>query len=557
MRRALAVLAVLATALPASTALASGFDAPLVGSGQSGPVTDDAAATWWNPGRLGMLKQTELQLGAGVVLGSIGYQRDLRGPYQFSDNLGFKTPIDPADIDPNKTGGQQKVRANPVGPAFDLYAAIPAIPNRLVIGLGVGIPYVALLNFPKGGPQRFAGESILLAAPHATAALGVRLHRVISLGAGVSYVLGTLSLSKIQDFGAVDLFGDALAKPPIGQANDFGVDAPSEVRELDALARPIEIKQAIAHGISFHAGVALQPTDKLALSLVYHHGANLTFHGKFRLDMNDDLFTQDLAAQGLQYKPVVAGKATVKLRMPKRVTLGAGYQITKRFGLDGFVSYVFYQDFDRIRIRLSSPDLAQPALGLGPNNDQNLVRNWKGTVNTEVNARIEATKKLRVSVTAGYNSPASPDATLDVFSPDGHRLIVGAGIRHRFTDRVALLADAKAQFIVPRTNTNSDYDLGNGKYTMFIGVLMLHGQFYFGLPKGRRHRGAPTPANAPAAAPPGAGTNATATADPDAAGDAARDDDDAAPPVGSSGDAGHGDVVPPPPPPPPSPKHAA
>ncbi|MFO0637079.1 MAG: outer membrane protein transport protein [Nannocystaceae bacterium] len=411
------------------------------------------------------------------MFGAIGYQRDLRG----CTSSPTTSTSRPRSIPPTSTP-RSSARSRRSAPTWwtgvRSYAAIPAIPDRLVFGVGVGIPYVAL-GFPKGVAAALRGAVDLLAAPHTTLALAVRAHRVISIGAGVSYVLGTLSLSKIQDFGAVDL-GDSLARPPIGQANDFGANAPPQVRELDVLARPIDIKQAIAHGISFNAGIALQPTDKLSLGLVYHHGANLTFHGKFRLDMNDEFFTQDLAAQGLQYKPIVAGKATVRLRLPKRITLGAGYVISKRFSLDGFVSYVFYQDFDRIRIRLSSPDLAQPGLGLGPNNDQNLIRNWKGTVNTEINGRIEATQKLRVSLTLGYNSPASPDSTLDVFSPDGHRLIVGAGIRHRFTPRFALLADLKTQFIVPRTNTESDYDLGNGRYSMFIGAAMLHGQFRFG-----------------------------------------------------------------------------
>ncbi|MFO0637078.1 MAG: hypothetical protein U0168_29985 [Nannocystaceae bacterium] len=50
MRRALPRLALLCPALvlaaAPTAARASGFDAPLIGSGQSGPVTDDAAATW-------------------------------------------------------------------------------------------------------------------------------------------------------------------------------------------------------------------------------------------------------------------------------------------------------------------------------------------------------------------------------------------------------------------------------------------------------------------------------------------------------------------------------
>lgn len=505
MRRALLAVIALCGAWWPRPAAASGFDAPTLGSAQSGPVTPDAAATWWNPAGLAALKQTELQVGLGVIVGAVGYQRDIRAEHQYEDNLDFAAPVATADLDPNKFGKQKKVGATPVGPAFDAYVAIPAIRDRLVFGLGVGIPYVAVLGFPKDGAQRFAGQSIFLATPHATLAAAVKLHRVVAIGAGISYVLGTMSLSKVQDFGEVDTFGQSLSQPPIGQENSFGADAPPEVRELDVLARPVDIHGAFAHGVSFNAGVSLWPTDKLTLALVYHHGARMTFRGKFRLDMDDDFFTQDLAAQGLQYPAEVRGDARVRIRLPKRITLGAGYQISPKFALDGFVSYVTYQDFDRIDIRFSAPGLAQPALGIGSNVDQVLVRDWKGTVNAEVSGRINATKKLLVSVTAGYNSPASPDSTLDVFSPDGHRLIVGTGVVYRFNPRAALLADLEGQFIVPRTNTASRYDLGNGTYNLFLAAVTIHGQFRFA-GRGQRRDGskaapaAPKPA-APTAAP--------------------------------------------------------
>lgn len=497
--RGLAAIAAAVTFGVALPAMASGFDAPTLGSAQSGPVTKDAAATWWNPARLGWLDRTELQVGLGVILGSVGYQRQIRSPHQYADNLDFQSPVDPADLDPNKFGQQKKVRAFPVGPAFDAYVAIPALRDRLVFGVGVGIPYVAVLNFPKNGPQRFAGQSIFLATPHATLAASVKLHRIVAIGAGISYVLGTMSLSKVQDFGEVDTFGDALEQPPISQTNSFGADAPPEVRELDVLARPVSITNAFAHGVSFHAGIALQPTDKLALGLVYHHGARLRFRGKFEMNMDDDFFTQDLAAQGLQYPALVRGDAEVKIRLPKHITLGAGYQINKRVGLDGFVSYATYQDFDRIDIRFKSPDLAQPGLGIGNNVDQTLVRNWKGTVAAEASARIQTTKKLLLSVTAGYNSPASPDSTLDVFSPDGHRLIAALGMVHRFNERIALLADLEGQFLIPRTNSDSVADLGNGTYTLVLGAFTVHGQFRFGGRGGKRsqkatNKAAPTPA---------------------------------------------------------------
>jgi long-chain fatty acid transport protein len=544
----------IAIALASFDARASGFDAPQIGSAQSGPVTADPAAIWWNPAQLGYLDRAELELGVGLIVGSVSYARQRRGTYQFADNLDFAEPIDPADLDPSRTGGADKVRAIPVGPGADAFFAIPAIRDRLVFGLGASIPYVAVLNWPKGGPQRFAGQSIFLATPHLSFAAAVKAHDVISLGASVSYVLGTMNLSKVQDFGALDTFGDSLARDPIGQENDFGTDAPSTVRELDVLARPVSLTKMIAHGVTFNAGIALRPTKKLSLALVYHHGANMHFKGRFRLDMDDEFFTQDLAAQGLQYPPIVTGKAEIRLRLPKRITLGAGYRIHERFQLDGYVSYVFYSDFDRVRIRFVSPDLAQPALGVGSTVDQDLVRDWKGTVLAEVNGRIFATKKTLASVTLGYQSPASPPSTVDAVSPDGHRIIVGAGMQHRFNDRFALLVDAEGQFIVPRTITGSDHDLANGTYNMSIFALTLHGRIFFGVRgakvgKAKREAApapAPAPAQEPAAAPPATPVEAPTTAPPVPA-DPEPTAPDAAPAV---------PPVPPPPPPAPPPTSA-
>ncbi len=465
---------------------ASGFDAPQIGSAQSGPVTKDAAAVWWNPGRLGYLNKTELLIGAGLIVGAIGYQRELRGRYQYADNFDFAEPVAAGDTDPTKSGRQQKAKDIPIGPGMDVFFALPAIRDRLVIGAGISIPYIATLGFPANGAQRFAGRSVFLATPHASLAIAVKAHDVISLGAGISYVLGNMSLSKIQDFAALDTFGDTLARDPIAQENDFGSHAPTTVRELDVLARPVTLTKMIAHGVSFNAGIALQPTKKLALGLVYQHGANLRFNGRFRLNMDDDFFTQDLAAQGLKYAPVVSGKAQIRLRLPKRITLGVGYQATKRFAVDGFVTYAFYQDFDRIRIRFDSAGLAQPDLGLGPVVTQDVARNWKGAILTELNARIDATEKLRVSVMAGYHGPASPDATIDIISPDGHRLVFGAGLAYRFSERAALLADFEGQVMVPRHVTASDYDLANGTYNLFVAATTIHGQFRFGAPGDRR-----------------------------------------------------------------------
>lgn len=483
-------------------ARASGFDAPQVGGQQFSAVTADATALHNNPGQLGYLPRAELDVGLGLIVGSVRYERARLGQYQFADNLDFARPIPPEDIDPSKTGTFQRVESVPVGPTASIFAAFPVVRDRLAVGLGFYVPYAAILDFPSAGPQRWQLDDILLVSTHTTLGIGVRAHDVISLGAGITYVASTATLSKVQDFGAVDAFGEGLEQPPINQPNDFGAQAPSVVRELDALARPIRIENAWSHSVSFNAGIALRPTDRLDLALVYQHGSKLRLAGDFAMDMNDDLFTQDLAGQGLRFPPVVEGRAVIEMWLPHRVTAAFGIDVHPRVRLEAMGQYVMYQTLDAIDIELTSPDLAQPTLGIPETVSQPLVRNWRATGHVEAIGKFLVTPKLTLSALLGYQSPASPDATIDLASPDGHRMVFGVGMGYRFGERFTLLADFEGQAIAPRTVRTSDFDLGNGRYDLFLGQFGVTGQIHFGMtgfvPKGERKRPAPAENGSPA-----------------------------------------------------------
>ncbi len=451
---------------------ASGLDAPMVGSGQSGPTTRDGAAVHWNPANLAFMKRGQFFGGLMLVVGDIRYRRNYTGTYQTPDTLQFKTPLSSENIDPMKSGFGEQVKANPVAPLGNIFIVLPPIKNRLVFAVGAYVPYGAPLKFPRNGPQALQLQQAFIVASHVTASAAVRLHDIVSLGAGVSYVLGFAELAKLQDFGSVQEFGDGLNQ--LGQDNDFGPNAPTDVRELNTLSRPIALKRALSHGVTFNVGLTVNPTKKLSLALAYQHGAKMRYRGKFAIDMDDPFFTQDLAAQGLMFKPLVEGNATLEFNLPKRITLGAAYDINERWRVDGFFQYVRYSEVDAFRVQTSSPDLAQPALGIGDTLTVTLPRNWRDTVWVEANGRFRPTQRLLTSVTLGYQSAASPDTTVDTASPDGHRLIGGVGGGFDLTDRVGLFADARFQGIIPRTVTTSEHDLGNGQYKLFLATIAGH-----------------------------------------------------------------------------------
>ncbi|WP_235880372.1 OmpP1/FadL family transporter [Polyangium aurulentum] len=476
--RALFAFPALATLVAAPRgARGSGLDAPIVGSGQSGPTTADAAAIHWNPGALTAIGQGELFGGAGLIVGRAGYQRNRLGTYQTPDTLRYRTPLSPEYVGPSKQGWAEPVGATPIAPTGDLFFSAPVLDNRMALGLGVYVPYAAALDFPANGAQQWQLRQAFIAATFVTGSVAVRVLPSLSLGAGVSYVGGVASLSKVQDFASLPEFNEAFNT--FNQPNDFGPRAPTEVRELDVLSRPMSITNAVSHGVSFNAGLMYEPTRDLRLGLAYQHSAAMRYRGRFALDMNDPFFTQDLAAQGLRYKPLVEGDAEIAFTLPKRITAGAGYQATEQFRIDGFVSYVFYSDVDAFDVTTSSPDLAQPKLGIGEMVKVKLPRDWNDTVWVEARGRHAFGRALAVSATIGYQSPASPDETIDVSALDGHRLIGGVGAAVQATRWLSLHGDARVQGIMPRTVTTSAQDLGNGRYTLFVAYAGGHAKARF------------------------------------------------------------------------------
>ncbi len=469
----------LSVLLLAATAAASGLDAPAVGSPFSGPATVDAAALYWNPAQLGHVQAPTLQLGVGLVAGQLAYERERRGQYQYEDNFDIAEPIAPTDLDGSKTGRAEEVTAGVLSPTGDLFVAIP-LTRGAGLGIGAYAPYAAPVEWPEDGPQRWALQEVFLAMSHVSAGFGIEVVPEFSLGASFSYVHGTASLKRVQDFAAVDDFGEALGKPPIDQRNDFGIDAPSTVRELDVLGRPFSFTDGTAHSFTFNIGIASRPVDDLVVGLTYDHGYDLEFEGDFALDMSDDFFTRDLAALGMQFEPLVEGKGTLKLSMPQRVMLGASYDFDA--ALRGLlrIEWVRWSALKDLRIHLESPELAQPEVGLPPTSDAVIDRSWEDAVHLELGGRYAALATLGISAALGYQSPASPDSTVDVASPDGHRLIGTMGLDWAFTRNALLRFDARLGGILPREVTTSQNDLGNGTYNLFLALVAAHVEVRFG-----------------------------------------------------------------------------
>jgi len=310
---------------PCLKASASGFAVPALGPTNMGVSTPGPLSVHLNPAGLGFAEQPRFIVGGDLLIGHISYRRNYRATYQRPDSLDFNLPIDPDAVDPDKSGFVDQVSTTPVGLVPSAFAEVPLPGVPLALGFGVDVPYAAIVHWPGEGPQRFALDDATVASVFLNAGVAYRPIKRLSIGAGVSYVVGYASLSRVQDLATVQELGDALARPPISQPNGFGPDADPALRELNTFARRFDFKNGWAHGVTFRGGLMAEPIDNLYVSASYEHTTSLHFRGDFTLDMNDPFFTQDLASQGLQYPALVGGDASLSFTLPRVVRAGISY----------------------------------------------------------------------------------------------------------------------------------------------------------------------------------------------------------------------------------------
>lgn len=476
---AASVVLIAGVGIYSTQAKAAGLSAPAVGHGRSSPELIAPSSVFWNPGALGFIDRPKAVGGANLIIGSIRYQREYRGTYQRSDSFDFQTPISPADVDPAKSGFAPTSNHVVLGPQPDLFIALPIKDTGLVAGFGLYAPYVATVNYPKNGAQRFHIQDALILALYLTPSLSYKINDNIAVGGGVSAVIGYAQLNRMTDFASLDLLGDALEGPPVHQNNDFGADAPVGVRELDVLARPTSLQQMLSIGVTFNVGTMIR-FDRFRLGLSYNHAVKMNYRGKFRLDMNDDFFTGDLASQGLQYDPTIRGDASLSFTLPNAIHAGVGYDVSRKVGVGVAFSYMFWSRLKAFDVVLRSPQLEQPTLGLSDSAEVTLPREWMNAFTLEGFIDYRPSDVLSFYGSLGFLQNAVPDTTIDASSPDGDRISVGGGVTVAFSSRYDLTLDAKIQHTLPRRVVGSDHDLGNGRYGLTLVSLGAHIGINFG-----------------------------------------------------------------------------
>lgn len=475
------VAAVFAIGSPPTTqsAWASGLELPAPGTTRSGVARIDAAAVHYNPAGIGLLARPSLLGSGGLLVANVAYTRERIGRYQFADSFDFALPIDEADIDPSLTGRAATVSDNPVSAIGDLFYAHPLAGLPLSLGLGVYVPYGAVLDLPDDGAQRWAVQDVTILAAALTPAVAFSPDERVSIGVSMPVYAGFAELSRVQDFAEISDVGDALERPPINQPNDFGPDAPTGVRELDVMGRQTVLSRATGIAPTFATGLSVRPTDRLTIGASYTHRAAMTFSGDIQIDMDDDFFTQDLADQGLQFVPLVEGNGTLSFVLPWSARLGVVAQVAPRHELMFSAALVGWSTVERFDVRAQSPDLAQPELGLPSTVSLAVERNWRNTWDAEAVHTWQVRPEIDFWYGLGLHSPAPPDSHMDLAAIDGWRATGVSGGAYALSAEIRLLFDAELQTVLSREVRSSRNDIGNGTYSLTILRLAAHIEMTF------------------------------------------------------------------------------
>jgi len=425
-----------------------------------------AASMHLNPAALASVGRTTLQVDAAAISASIGYTRERRASYQYADSFKFKLPLDAADIDASRSGTLPRMSGSTLAPTAALAFAMP-LGDRWAVGLSAVPEYAAVLKLPDDGPHRWQLQETFVLVEMVSLGVAFAVTDKLHIGASADLAIGMMSLRQVTDLAATDMLGGAFANPPINQANDFGTDAPPGVRELDVLSRAATVHEATAIAGSFKAGLVFLPSPSWRLAAAWQQGIDMVYEGDFYLDMDHPFFTTDLAGQGLKYPRQVRGDAFVELPAPSVLRLGVGWRGAS-VGVQVQASWLRYSAVKSLDVTIRSPDLAQPELGLGDVVTLGLDRSWMDTFEVESLVDVALGEAWKLGVRAGYHSPVSPDATMDLLSLDGQRLIGGLAARWQATDALALTAHVSGHHVLSRTVQASNFDRGNGVYDLSI-----------------------------------------------------------------------------------------
>lgn len=271
-----------------------------------------------------------------------------------------------------------------------------AVDKQLVLGLGVYSPYGLGTEWDNDWIGRQLSVKTDLQTFYINPTVAFKVNDQLSLGAGLSYVLGS-------------------AKIKYRVPTRTPAFAPSTLDGTASL-------EGTGNGISFNVGAIYKPIEKLSIGAAYRAPVKLDFSGTAA-------FTD---MQGLQtYFP--GGDGSVTLPMPGVLQAGVAYDVSPAFTAEADLQYTGWSSYDQLEVTLANGPATPAFLGLGGQPVQKspppAVKKWEDVFMFRVGGEYKLDD--RVSLRAGYirDMTPQPPSKMEPMLPDANRndITVGGG----------------------------------------------------------------------------------------------------------------------------------
>lgn len=480
-RRALATISLTSVAFLAASGVtrdadASGFLAARFGADHGNPVGVNPYAVYYNPAALGGgLKGTHLTGDFTAVLRQASYERSS------------------AALSPTPGGGIESnpdyVKSNTGKATLTNFIPVPFIGiasdfggSKFAVGASYYVPFGGIAQWGKNdqfkgsqtapggvdGQQRWQSISGQVLSHYLTGAFAYRVHPRLSVGVNASVVWHHLSTIRARNANNSD---DTVVGP--GAA----FTARGKTSEGRSFVEANGITPAVA------IGVYARPIDALSVGVSLSVRPNF---GEFRLSGK----IRQQFGGGVNEDPPT--DADVIQTYPDVIRFGLAYAVNEKLELRLDGDYVTWSAFKNQCIVNKggnckiNPDGSQTA---DSSVIVNIPREWHNAFGFRAGAGYMALDDLEVFGSAGYDSSAVPDKTLDPTFIDANKVIGTIGAKKMFGKKLGIAASFTHVHFIPRDTKggNTFYERqpptqspsADGKYKQTFEILNVNGTYVF------------------------------------------------------------------------------
>ena len=401
--------------LLAASLFAGGFALTGVGSratsmgGAFRGLSDDSSAMYWNPAGLGFMNENSVHLGGTFILQSATWD----------PNGSAMTGI--PGYEDKEYEAEQSLRM------FPTLTALKAKESRLKYGLGIYVPYglgttwdayelPTGMTYESGFPEDEMMSSIAVFDVHPT--LAYRLTPILSVGAGLSAMYGTIDINKI---GFSTILDSIFAVP-------FPYIAPIST-ELSGTG----------FGIGANFGMMLQATECLSVGLSGKLPSTIAMEGDADINLWKPASVDSLG--NVIAASTIGGKSDIEadLKLPAEIGIGFAYKVKPNWTVSLDYAYTMWDRLDEVVIELQD---THPLVSGG---ESTLVFDWENTSRISLGTEyLLSCNKLRAGFF--YDQTPIPESTqIPTLSDVSDKLSFNLGWGKAFG---AFELEANAQYVM-------------------------------------------------------------------------------------------------------------